>query len=239
MNVSEPFILRPVATTLLMVAILLAGASAFRLLPLATLPAVDYPTIQVQTFYPGGSPEVMTRRSRRRSKCSLARCRASNQMLSASSGGASIITLQFNLDITLDVAEQEVQAAINAANNLFAGGSAGAADLRQGQSRRRADSDARGHVEDSFADRSRGFERDATRAKNFAAARRWTREHKRRSQARGAGADQPARARRLWPQHRRRAHDHRQRHRRYAERQFRRPGAGVKHQRQRPADNRR
>ncbi|MGA3063995.1 MAG: multidrug efflux RND transporter permease subunit [Methylocystis sp.] len=119
MNVSEPFILRPVATTLLMVAILLAGASAFRLLPLATLPAVDYPTIQVQTFYPGGSPEVMTSAVTAPLEVQLGQMQGLNQMLSASSGGASIITLQFNLDITLDVAEQEVQAAINAANNLL------------------------------------------------------------------------------------------------------------------------
>ena len=119
MNVSEPFILRPVATTLLMVAILLAGASAFRLLPLATLPAVDYPTIQVQTFYPGGSPEVMTSAVTAPLEVQLGQMQGLNQMLSASSGGASIITLQFNLDISLDVAEQEVQAAINAANNLL------------------------------------------------------------------------------------------------------------------------
>ncbi len=87
MNVSEPFILRPVATILLMVAILLAGASAFRLLPLATLPEVDYPTIQVQTFYPGASPEVMTSAVTAPLEVQLGQMQGLNQMLSASSGG--------------------------------------------------------------------------------------------------------------------------------------------------------
>ncbi|MGA8171569.1 MAG: efflux RND transporter permease subunit, partial [Methylocystis sp.] len=119
MNVSEPFILRPVATTLLMVAILLAGASAYSLLPLATLPAVDYPTIQVQTFYPGASPEVMTSSVTAPLEVQLGQMPGLNQMISSSSAGASVITLQFNLDLALDIGEQEVQAAINAANNLL------------------------------------------------------------------------------------------------------------------------
>ncbi len=119
MNVSEPFILRPVATTLLMVAILLTGLVSFRLLPLATLPEVDYPTIQVQTFYPGASPEVMTSAVTAPLEVQLGQQPGLNQMISTSSAGASIITLQFSLDLSLDVAEQEVQAAINAANNLL------------------------------------------------------------------------------------------------------------------------
>ena len=119
MNVSEPFIMRPVATSLLMVAILLSGLVAFRLLPLATLPEVDYPTIQVQTFYPGASPEVMTSAVTAPLEVQLGQQPGLNQMISTSSAGASIITLQFNLALSLDVAEQEVQAAINAANNLL------------------------------------------------------------------------------------------------------------------------
>ena len=119
MNVSEPFIMRPVATTLLMVAILLTGLVSFRLLPLATLPEVDYPTIQVQTFYPGASPEVMTSAVTAPLEVQLGQQPGLNQMISTSSTGASIITLQFSLDLPLDVAEQEVQAAINAANNLL------------------------------------------------------------------------------------------------------------------------
>src|SRR6478672_3854418 len=119
MNVSELFILRPVATTLLMVAILLSGIVAYTFLPLSTLPQVDYPTIQVQTFYPGASPEVMTSSVTAPLERQLGQMPGLNQMTSASSAGASIITLQFGLDLSLDVAEQEVQAAINAANNLL------------------------------------------------------------------------------------------------------------------------
>jgi multidrug efflux pump len=119
MNISEPFILRPVATSLLMVAILLTGLAAFRLLPLATLPEVDYPTIQVRTFYPGASPEVMTSSVTAPLEVQIGQQPGLTQMISTSSAGASIITLQFSLDLSLDVAEQEVQAAINAANNLL------------------------------------------------------------------------------------------------------------------------
>jgi multidrug efflux pump len=119
MNVSEIFILRPVATTLLMVAIMLSGIVAYTFLPLSTLPEVDYPTIQVQTFYPGASPEVMTSSITAPLERQLGQMPGLNQMTSASSAGASAITLQFSLDLSLDVAEQEVQAAINAANNLL------------------------------------------------------------------------------------------------------------------------
>ena len=119
MNVSEPFILRPVATTLLMVAILLSGILAYTFLPLSTLPEVDYPTIQVQTLYPGASPEVMTSSVTAPLERQFGQMPGLNQMTSASSAGASVITLQFSLDLSLDVAEQEVQAAINAAGNLL------------------------------------------------------------------------------------------------------------------------
>src|SRR6201988_3347972 len=119
MNVSEPFILRPVATTLLMVAIMLSGLVAYTFLPLSALPEVDYPTIQVQTFYPGASPEVMTSSVTAPLERQFGQMPGLNQMTSASSAGASVITLQFSLNLNLDVAEQEVQAAINAANNLL------------------------------------------------------------------------------------------------------------------------
>jgi len=119
MNVSEPFILRPVGTTLLMAAIMLSGIVAYTFLPLSTLPQVDYPTIQVQTLYPGASPEVMTSSVTAPLERQFGQMPALNQMTSASSAGASVITLQFSLDISLDVAEQEVQAAINAAGNLL------------------------------------------------------------------------------------------------------------------------
>ncbi len=119
MNPSRLFILRPVATTLLMIAILLVGLVAYSFLPLSALPEVDYPTIQVQTFYPGASPEVMTSSVTAPLERQFGEMPGLNQMSSVSSGGASVITLQFNLDLSLDIAEQEVQAAINAAGNLL------------------------------------------------------------------------------------------------------------------------
>jgi len=115
MNLSGPFILRPVATSLLMVALLLAGAVAYRLLPVSALPQVDYPTIQVVTFYPGASPDVMASSVTAPLERQFGQMPGLNQMTSSSSGGSSVITLQFTLTLNLDVAEQEVQAAINAA----------------------------------------------------------------------------------------------------------------------------
>jgi multidrug efflux pump len=119
MSPSRPFILRPVATTLLMVALLLTGIVAYQFLPLSALPEVDYPTIQVQTFYPGASPDVMTSSVTAPLERQLGQMPNLVQMASTSSVGASVITLQFSLDINLDIAEQEVQAAINAAGNLL------------------------------------------------------------------------------------------------------------------------
>ena len=119
MNPSRLFILRPVATTLLMVAILLAGIVAYRVLPLSALPEVDYPTIQVVTLYPGASPDVMTSSVTAPLERQFGQMPGLNQMSSTSSGGASVITLQFNLELPLDVAEQEVQAAINASGSFL------------------------------------------------------------------------------------------------------------------------
>ena len=119
MNPSRIFIDRPVATSLLMIAILLVGVAAFRFLPLSALPEVDYPTIQVQTFYPGASPEVMTSAVTAPLERQFGQMASLSQMMSASSAGSSVITLRFGLDIGLDIAEQEVQAAINAAGNLL------------------------------------------------------------------------------------------------------------------------
>ncbi|MBV8238209.1 MAG: efflux RND transporter permease subunit, partial [Sphingomonas sp.] len=119
MSPSRPFILRPVATSLLMVAIMLAGVVGYRVLPLSALPEVDYPTIQVVTLYPGGSPDVMTSSVTAPLERQFGQMPGLNQMSSTSSGGASVITLQFSLDLSLDVAEQEVQAAINAGNSFL------------------------------------------------------------------------------------------------------------------------
>ena len=119
MNPSQLFILRPVATTLLMIAFVLVGLVAFKFLAVSALPDVDYPTIQVQTFYPGASPDVMTSSVTAPLERQLGEMEGLAQMSSASSAGASVITLQFDLSLNLDIAEQEVQAAINAANNLL------------------------------------------------------------------------------------------------------------------------
>lgn len=119
MNISRLFILRPVATTLSMLAILLAGLIAYRLLPVSALPEVDYPTIRVMTLYPGASPDVMTSAVTAPLERQFGQMPGLTQMSSTSSGGASVITLRFSLEVQLDVAEQEVQAAINAANNLL------------------------------------------------------------------------------------------------------------------------
>ena len=119
MNPSRLCILRPVATSLLMLAILRSGLLAWRLLPVSALPEVDYPTIQVTTLYPGASPDVITSSVTAPLERQFGQMAGLSQMYSTSAGGASVITLQFGLEISLDVAEQEVQAAINAASNLL------------------------------------------------------------------------------------------------------------------------
>ncbi|WP_329893340.1 multidrug efflux RND transporter permease subunit [Stenotrophomonas sp. SMYL20] len=121
MNLSRPFILRPVATTLLMVALLLSGVLAYRLLPVAALPQVDYPIIQITTLYPGASPELTTRTITAPLERQLGQIPGLKQLSSTSSGGASVITLQFGLEVSLGVAEQDVQAAINAAGSFLPG----------------------------------------------------------------------------------------------------------------------
>ncbi|HUO05764.1 MAG TPA: MdtB/MuxB family multidrug efflux RND transporter permease subunit [Candidatus Binataceae bacterium] len=119
MNPSRPFILRPVATSLLMAAIMLAGLVAFNQLPVSALPQVDYPTIQVLTFYPGASPDVMASAVTAPLERQFGQVPGLNQMTSNSSFGSSVITLQFVLNLNIDVAEQEVQAAINAAQTYL------------------------------------------------------------------------------------------------------------------------
>ena len=119
MNLSRPFILRPVATTLLMAALFVSGVLAYRLLPVSALPQVDYPTIQVVTFYPGASPDVMASSVTAPLERQFGQMPGLNRMTSTSSSGSSVVTLQFTLTLGLDVAEQEVQAAINAALTLL------------------------------------------------------------------------------------------------------------------------
>lgn len=119
LNLSRPFINRPIATSLLMLALLLSGVIAYKLLSVSALPEVDYPTIRVSTYYPGASPEVMVSAVTAPLERQFGQMPGLNQMSSSSSNGSSLITLQFNLDMTLDVAEQEVQAAINAATTYL------------------------------------------------------------------------------------------------------------------------
>jgi multidrug efflux pump len=119
MSISRPFILRPIATSLLMAGLLLAGIVAFRQLPVSALPEVDYPTIQVATFYPGASPDVMVSSVTAPLERQFGQVPGLNQMTSTSSQGSSLITLQFNLDLNIDIAEQQVQAAINAAGTFL------------------------------------------------------------------------------------------------------------------------
>ena len=119
MNPSRPFILRPVATSLLMVGILLAGAVAYKQLPVSALPEVDYPTIQVITFYPGASPDVMASSVTAPLERQFGQVPGLQQMTSTSSDGSSVITLQFNLSLNIDVAEQEVQQSINASGTYL------------------------------------------------------------------------------------------------------------------------
>ncbi|HVZ63292.1 MAG TPA: multidrug efflux RND transporter permease subunit [Lacunisphaera sp.] len=119
MSPSRPFILRPIATSLLMVALMQTGFMAYRLLPVAALPQVDFPTIQIFTFYPGASPAVMSSAVTAPLERRFGQIPGVNQMSSTSSGGASVVTLQFSLEVSMGVAEQDVQAAINAADNLL------------------------------------------------------------------------------------------------------------------------
>ena len=152
MSPSHIFIVRPVATSLLMVAIMLVGVVGFFFLPLSALPEVDYPTIQVQTFLPGASPEVMTSAVTAPLERQFGQMPGLKDMSSISSAGASVLTLQFDLTLSLDIAEQEVQASINAAGNLLPAKSSRAARLRQGQSGGCANYHLGGHLENDAAD---------------------------------------------------------------------------------------
>ncbi|WP_433967567.1 efflux RND transporter permease subunit [Tunturiibacter gelidiferens] len=118
MSPSRPFILRPVATSLLMAAILLVGIVSYTQLPVSALPEVDYPTIQVLTFYPGASPQVMATTVTAPLERQFGQLQGLSQMTSSSSGGTSVVVLQFNLSLNIDIAEEEVQSAINAAQSF-------------------------------------------------------------------------------------------------------------------------
>ena len=239
MSPSRPFILRPVATTLLMAAIMLVGIVAYRFLPISALPEVDYPTIQVQTFYPGASPEVMTSSVTSPLEVQFGQMPGLNQMSSTSSAGASVITLQFSLDLSLDIAEQEVQAAINAAGNLLP------SDLPAPPIYAKVNPADAPILTLALTSKTLPL----TQVEDLAD----TRLAQKISQQPGvglvsiSGGERPAvrvqinaaRAGRLRAEYRRPAHHAGQRQRQHAEGQFRRPGAGVHDQRQRPDHRRR
>ena len=238
MNPSRIFILRPVATTLLMVAVLLVGAVAYRLLPLSALPDVAYPTIQVQTFYPGASPEVITSAITAPLEKQFGQMAGLEHMSSTSSAGASVITLQFSAVAGARHRRTGGAGGHQRGAEPDPAGSAGAADLRQDQSGRRARAHARHHVERAAADRRRGSRRHARRAEDLAALRRRCREHRRRSTAGRARAREHAGARGVGTQSRRPAHDDQRREPERAEGHVRRSDARVHDQRQRPAEER-
>lgn len=169
---SRLFIMRPVATTLLMVAILLAGIIGYRALPVSALPEVDYPTIQVVTLYPGASPDVMTSAVTAPLERQFGQMSGLKQMSSQSSGGASVITLQFQLTLPLDVAEQEVQAAINAATNLLPSDLPNPPVYSKVEPGRSADHDARRHLNRHADDASGRYGGNPRRAENLADFRR-------------------------------------------------------------------
>ena len=232
-NPSRIFIDRPVATSLMMIAILLVGLAAYRFLPLSALPEVDYPTIQVQTFYPGASPEVMTSAVTAPLERQFGQMPSLSQMMSASSAGSSVITLRFGLDISLDIAEQQVQAAINAAGNLLPAdlpappiyskvNPADAPILTLGVA---SDTMKLTDVEDLIESRL------APKLSQLPGVGLVT--HIGRPSAGGAHPRQSAGPGRLRRESRRPAHDDQQSQRQHAQGQFRRAGAIVDDQRQR------
>ena len=165
-NISEPFIRRPVATSLLMAGVILLGLLGYKLLPISALPTVDFPTIEVTTFYPGASADVMVSSITTPLERQFGQISGLASMNSTSSFGTSTITLQFVLDRPIDVAAQDVQAAINVAGGFLPQGSAEPAEIQQGQSGGHADPDAVDHVR-QFAARSRErFCRHACSRKN-------------------------------------------------------------------------
>ena len=199
MNPSRPFILRPVATSLLMAGILLAGLVAYRQLPVSALPEVDYPTIQVLTFYPGASPDVMASSVTSPLERQFGQVPGLNQMTSISSFGSSVITLQFVLNLNIDVAEQEVQAVDQRGFHVPADRPAQSANLQQDQSRRRPDPDARADFDDSFRClKVEDFADTRLAQKISQVSGRRTGQHQRRAEAGGARSGQSDGARLLW-----------------------------------------
>ena len=188
MSPSRLFILRPVATTLLMVGVLLVGWVAFLQLPVSALPEVDYPTIQVVTFYPGADPDVMASSVTSPLERQFGQVPGLSQMTSTSSFGSSVITLQFGLDQNIDVEEQQVQAAVNAAPTFLPADLTESSDLQQSESGRLSDSHAGADFGLAAALQGGRFCGHGAGAENFAVAGRGTGFDQRRTEARGASA---------------------------------------------------
>ena len=234
MNPSRPFILRPVATALLMAALFLAGGVAYFQLPVSALPEVDYPTIQVLTFYPGASPDVVASAVTAPLERQFGQVAGLSQMTSTSAGGVSVIVMQFQLSLNIDVAEQEVQAAINAGQSYLPANLPDAADLQQVESGGRAGADAGVDVERNGAIAGRGSGGYAPGAEDLADLRRGAGEHFRRPEARRAHSGEPDGSGVLRDQSRRSAQRAHRQQPELGERKFRRTVAGLHHQRQRP-----
>ena len=201
MSPSRLFILRPVATSLLMVAILLAGFVAYLQLPVSALPEVDYPIIQVLTFYPGASPDVMASSVTAPLERQFGQMPGLKQMTSISSGGGSVITLQFNLTEDIDVAEQEVQAAINAAQQLPAHRTCPTRPIYSKVNPADAPILTLALTSDTLPlAQGRRPRRHHPRAEDLPGLRRRSRLHRRRTEARRSHPGQPRAARRLRPQ---------------------------------------
>ena len=239
MNPSRPFILRPVATSLLMVAILLAGIVAYRVLPLSALPEVDYPTIQVVTLYPGASPDVVTSSITAPLERQFGQMPGLNQMSSTSSGGASVITLQFEPATHARRCRAGSPGRDQRLEQSAADRPADASRLQQGESGRHADRDSRAHLEDAAAAQAIRSRRHAARDQALAVARRGPGESLGRAAPCRARAGEPAGARRDEPLAGRCAHRHRQRQHQPGQGQLRRPDARFHHRRQRSAEKRR
>ena len=185
MSPSRLFILRPVATTLLMFGVLLVGGVAFMQLPVSALPEVDYPTIQVVTFYPGADPDVMASSVTSPLERQFGQVPGLSQMTSTSSFGSSVITLQFGLDQNIDIEEQQVQAAINSGSNVPADRSPESSDLQQGESRGCADPHVGAVVGFVTSIEGGGSCRHIARPEDFPAAGSWVGFNQRRTETGG------------------------------------------------------
>jgi len=227
MSPSRLFILRPVATSLLTIGLLLVGIVAYQQLPVSALPEVDYPTIQVMTFYPGADPDVMTSSVTSPLERQFGQVPGLSQMTSTSSSGSSIITLQFNLDQNIDVAEQEVQAAI-----ISAARSAQPAYLQQSKPRRCAHPYFRAYFRHSSSLQGRRSRRHATGAEDFSVVGRGIGLNQWWAKARGSHPGQPNGAGVVWSELRGPAHRPRPGQRRSGQGGARWPAAVIHHRRQ-------